>query len=142
MLKQDVERRGAEVGYWLGQAQWGRGFMPLVLNTFISEHVWPSFPNVLRLEACVYATNKASARVLEKSGSHLLLFPLQTVHEKIEICVSPGFLKEGVLRSKYFKHGQVQVIISEEGARKCFACGVLVKYVNTNMYLAAPAVFM
>ena len=57
---------GAEVGYWLGRAHWGRGIMSRVLATFapwlIARH------GLLRLEATVLDFNHGSARVLEKNG--------------------------------------------------------------------------
>jgi RimJ/RimL family protein N-acetyltransferase len=66
MPMEDVARFNAEVGYWLGEAFWGRGFAAEALAGF-TGYVFESFP-VERLEAWVFATNPASARVLEKAG--------------------------------------------------------------------------
>lgn len=63
---EDVHRLNAEVGYWLGHAHWGRGIMTEAVRAF-SEHLLGD-RGFLRLEAPVFATNPASARVLEKAG--------------------------------------------------------------------------
>jgi len=63
---EDVARFTAEVGYWLGEAFWGRGFATEALRGF-TGYAFEHFP-FERLEAVVYTTNPASARVLEKSG--------------------------------------------------------------------------
>lgn len=65
----DVHRIRAEVGYWLGHAYWGRGIMTEAVSAF-SAHLIEE-REFLRLEAPVFETNPASARVLEKSGYHL-----------------------------------------------------------------------
>lgn len=39
----DVHGQSAEVGYWLGEEFWGRGWMTGVLRAFV-EWVWRSFP--------------------------------------------------------------------------------------------------
>lgn len=62
----DVARFTAEVGYWLGEAFWGRGFATEALRRF-TAYAFESFP-FERLEAFVFATNPTSGRVLEKSG--------------------------------------------------------------------------
>ncbi|MGF1464522.1 MAG: GNAT family N-acetyltransferase [Sandaracinaceae bacterium] len=65
---EDVHRLTAQVGYWLGVAHWGRGIVTEALGAF-SEHLLGE-RGFLRLEAGVYASNPASARVLEKCGYH------------------------------------------------------------------------
>ena len=61
-----IYRVTAEVGYWLGRAFWGRGIMPRVLAAFVP---WAFDRFALeRIEAGVFETNPASARVLEKAG--------------------------------------------------------------------------
>lgn len=66
---EDVHRIRAEVGYWLGHAYWGRGVMTDAVTAF-SAHLLEE-RGFLRLEAPVFETNPASARVLEKSGYFL-----------------------------------------------------------------------
>ena len=61
-----IYRVTAEVGYWLGRAWWGRGIMPRVLTAFV-PWAFERF-ELERIEAGVFETNPASARVLEKAG--------------------------------------------------------------------------
>lgn len=57
---------GAEFGYWLAPAYWGRGLMTRVVATFAP---WVMDTLALeRLQATVLDFNQASARVLEKNG--------------------------------------------------------------------------
>jgi RimJ/RimL family protein N-acetyltransferase len=79
----DVERAGAEIGYWLGQAYWGRGIATEAL-ALMSDYAFATFP-VLRLWAVVFEGNPASERVLEKAG----------------------YACEGVLRQAAIKDGRV-----------------------------------
>jgi len=68
-LRDDVERGSAEVGYWLGQPFWGRGIATAALQAFCG---WAfSHFGLVRLQACVFESNPASGRVLEKSGFRL-----------------------------------------------------------------------
>lgn len=66
VLQKDVERVSAEVGYWLGEAFWGRGIMsealPAITRLAIEHH------GLTRVFALPFAHNTASCRVLEKSG--------------------------------------------------------------------------
>jgi ribosomal-protein-alanine N-acetyltransferase len=80
---QDVMRRGGEVGYWIGEAFWGRGIATEALGAFVA-YADRTF-RLDRLFAYVFARNPASARVLEKCG----------------------FLREGVLKGAIFKDGVV-----------------------------------
>ena len=62
----DVERFSAEIGYWLGEAYWGRGIVTEAL-VLLTAHGFSAF-NILRFFALPFADNAASARVLEKAG--------------------------------------------------------------------------
>ena len=66
----DVERIGAEVGYWLGRAFWGRGIATAALR-LLTAHAFAADPELRRLWAVPFARNVASARVLEKCGYRL-----------------------------------------------------------------------
>ncbi|HRI87338.1 MAG TPA: GNAT family N-acetyltransferase [Candidatus Hydrogenedentes bacterium] len=57
----------ARVGYWLGEAFWGRGIATEACG-MLCEHIFNNFPDIQRLEAIVYEWNPASMRVLEKCG--------------------------------------------------------------------------
>jgi [ribosomal protein S5]-alanine N-acetyltransferase len=84
VLKEDVERIGAEVGYWLGVDFWGRGIAADALRA-LTRHAFATHPELRRLWAVPYASNAASARVLEKAG----------------------FEREGTLRQSAIKDGRV-----------------------------------
>jgi RimJ/RimL family protein N-acetyltransferase len=62
----DVERRSAEIGYWLGEPFWGRGIATEALIV-VTEYAFSNF-DLCRLYAHVFDWNGASARVLEKAG--------------------------------------------------------------------------
>jgi ribosomal-protein-alanine N-acetyltransferase len=66
VMQPDVERVSAEVGYWLGEAFWGRGIASDALRAItlyaIERH------GLTRLFAVPFAYNTGSCRVLEKAG--------------------------------------------------------------------------
>ncbi|HEY8432198.1 MAG TPA: GNAT family N-acetyltransferase, partial [Sandaracinaceae bacterium] len=66
---EDVYRVRAEIGYWLGYAYWGRGIMTEAVRAFTAYLL--DERDFLRIEAPVFETNPASARVLEKAGYEL-----------------------------------------------------------------------
>jgi len=81
-IKADVYRRGANIGYWLGEPFWGKGITTEALSLMV-DYAFQNF-DLVRLQAGVYHTNLASMRVLEKAG----------------------FVKEVVLRKAIFKRGE------------------------------------
>jgi ribosomal-protein-alanine N-acetyltransferase len=83
-LRTDVERVGAEVGYWLGRELWGRGIATTALR-LVTAHAFGAHPELQRLFAVPFASNAASARVLEKAG----------------------YTREGTLRQSAIKEGRV-----------------------------------
>jgi RimJ/RimL family protein N-acetyltransferase len=62
----DVHRMTGEIGYWLGESMWGRGFATLAVKA-VTEYAFATI-DLRRLQATVYEWNPASARVLEKAG--------------------------------------------------------------------------
>lgn len=62
----DVERYNAELGYWIGEAYWGRGLASEAVAGFIPYVFGQS--EIKRLFAWVYDRNYGSMRVLEKNG--------------------------------------------------------------------------
>jgi ribosomal-protein-alanine N-acetyltransferase len=66
-LHSDVERPGAEVGYWIGRRFWGQGFGTVVVRA-ITSLAFEQHPWLQRVYAVPYSSNPASARVLEKVG--------------------------------------------------------------------------
>jgi RimJ/RimL family protein N-acetyltransferase len=81
--QEDVHRRSAELGYWLGQEYWGRGIASAAVPVVVS-HAFEDF-DLLRIFAYVFQGNVASEKVLEKAG----------------------FLCEGTLRQSVYKQGRV-----------------------------------
>ena len=66
VLRHDVERVSAEIGYWLAEPFWGRGItteaLVAVTRFAIDTH------RLTRIYALPFAWNIASCRVLEKAG--------------------------------------------------------------------------
>ena len=69
-------------GYWLAEDFWGKGIMTEVVQKF-SEYCLGE-RGLHRLEASVFAPNKASMKVLEKAG----------------------FEREGFMKKAYYKNGE------------------------------------
>ncbi len=65
-LKSDIYRKSAEIGYWLGEPYWNQGIASAAVKAF-TEYAFNSF-DLSRIYAGIIEWNKASARVLEKSG--------------------------------------------------------------------------
>ena len=65
-LGEDVFRRTAEIGYWLGEPFWGVGIATRAVEA-LTEYAFTHF-DLMRVQANVYEWNPASARVLEKAG--------------------------------------------------------------------------
>lgn len=55
-----------EMGYWLGEAYWGRGIVTAAVG-LVAAHAFEAM-NAERVQAFVYEWNPASRRVLEKNG--------------------------------------------------------------------------
>ncbi|MBF0545230.1 MAG: GNAT family N-acetyltransferase [Candidatus Riflebacteria bacterium] len=66
MVKEDVHRLTAELGYWLGEPYWGRGILTEAVRAIIPYGFEKL--GLLRIYAEPYDFNLASCRVLEKSG--------------------------------------------------------------------------
>lgn len=64
--RNDVYRRSAEIGYWLGEHFWGRGIMTEAVRAVV-EYGFSTF-HICRIQAEVFEWNPASMRVLEKAG--------------------------------------------------------------------------
>ena len=62
----DVHRMTAEIGYWLAESVWGRGFATTAVKT-VTQYAFATF-DLRRVQATVFEWNPASARVLEKAG--------------------------------------------------------------------------
>lgn len=80
----NVHSRTAELGYYLGEAFWGKGIATAAVEQ-ICRYVFEK-TDILRIYAEPFAYNTASCRVLEKNGFHF----------------------EGTLKSNAVKNGKVQ----------------------------------
>ncbi len=65
-----VFRCMAEIGYWVGEEFWGQGIVSAAVVAF-TDHAFAEFEDISRIQAHVFASNPASARVLEKAGYDL-----------------------------------------------------------------------
>lgn len=80
----DLSNGRAELGYALGRAHWGNGYMQEALQALLS-HAFDVL-NLRRLEADVDPRNAASIRTLERLG----------------------FQREGLLRERWHVNGEIQ----------------------------------
>ena len=82
-LGNDIYRKSAELGYWLGRPFWRQGIMTAAVRAMCAEgfQTW----DIVRIYAEPYAGNLGSRGVLEKAG----------------------FTLEGVLRSSVYKNGEI-----------------------------------
>ena len=87
-LQADVERYSAEVGYWLGEAFWGRGLATAAVRAF-TDYAFDAF-ELCRIYANVFEWNPGSCRVLEKAG-YVLEGRLRSA------AVKDGFVLDGFL---------------------------------------------
>lgn len=94
-LHGDVYRRVAEIGYWLGEAYWGRGIMSDAVRA-VTAYAFARF-DLRRVYAGVFESNAASARVLEKAGyvfegrlRHAITKDGRTMDELMYAIVRPG----------------------------------------------------
>ena len=83
-LHGDVERVSAEIGYWLGEAVWGRGIATEALKA-VTVEAFKRY-EITRLYAVPFADHTASIRVLEKAG----------------------YTREGHLRQSAIKDGKIR----------------------------------
>src|SRR6476660_8619365 len=58
MLKDDVFRRSAEIGYWLGEEYWGRGIVTEAVRA-VTDYAFATF-DLCRVYAGVFEWNHAS----------------------------------------------------------------------------------
>lgn len=72
----DIFLKNAELGYWLAEKYWGKGFVSVAIKKIV-EYGFSNF-EIDRIFARPFGSNKASQRVLEKTG-----FILEARLEKI-----------------------------------------------------------
>ncbi|MCK9325360.1 MAG: GNAT family N-acetyltransferase [Bacteroidales bacterium] len=72
----DVYRINAEIGYWLSEEFWGHGIVTRSVQ-LLTTYLFDNYPDIQRIYADLFASNRPSARVLEKCG-----FSLEAVHKR------------------------------------------------------------
>ena len=80
---QDVYRKSAEIGYFLGEPFWNKGIATVAVK-LISDYGFREL-GIVRIQTGIYEYNPASMRVLEKCG----------------------FIREGVFKKSVFKMNQL-----------------------------------
>lgn len=83
VLRDDINRCRAEIGYWLGEAYWGHGIVTEAVRA-LTEWAFDNF-DLASIYAGVLEWNPASARVLEKAGY------------KFEARLRKAMIKEGLV---------------------------------------------
>ncbi len=81
--QQDVYRRTAEIGYWLGEPFWGKGIATIAVN-LITDYGFNEL-DFIRIHTGIFEYNIASMKVLEKNG----------------------FKKDGVFENNIYKNGKL-----------------------------------
>jgi RimJ/RimL family protein N-acetyltransferase len=86
-LRDDVYRKTAEIGYFIGEEFWGKGIATEAIGQMLL-HVRKNF-DIVRIFAEVFEYNKASMKALEKNG-----FYLECIRKK-------GAIKNNVILDDY-----------------------------------------
>lgn len=94
ILQTDVYRRNAEIGYWLGEKYWHKGFVTKALKSMV-EYTFSTF-DVDRIFAQVFESNEASKRVLEKAGFSFEARLAKAIikNKKVQDCLIYSIFKE------------------------------------------------
>lgn len=64
--QQDVQRKNAELGYWLAEPFWGKGIISKAIPQMV-DFAFKTYP-INRVYARPFGSNLASQRVLQKTG--------------------------------------------------------------------------
>jgi len=80
---QDIYRKSAEIGYFIGEPYWNKGIVTTAVN-LITDYGFKHL-GIIRIHTGVFEYNSASMRVLEKCG----------------------FTREGVFRKSVFKQNKI-----------------------------------
>jgi RimJ/RimL family protein N-acetyltransferase len=75
ILQQDIYRKTAELGYWIGEPYWNKGYASKAISLIV-EYGFNEL-HLMRIFSGVFDYNKASQRVLEKAG-----FTFEGIFEK------------------------------------------------------------
>ncbi len=83
VTQNDVYRKSAEIGYWLGEPYWNKGIITIAVKLITGYGL--NQLDLIRIFAGVFENNIGSMRALERNG----------------------YLKEGILKKAIFKNDQV-----------------------------------
>jgi [ribosomal protein S5]-alanine N-acetyltransferase len=95
VFRDDINRCRAEIGYWLGEAYWGRGIVTEAVRA-LTEWAFDNF-DLASIYAGVLEWNPASMRVLEKAGY------------KFEARLQKAMIKEGLVMDEF-----IYAVVREE----------------------------
>jgi len=98
VLQPDVYRKGAEIGYWIGEAFWKKGIASTAIR-LTSDYAFETL-KLERLFAGVFEGNEGSKRVLEKCGYTLEGISRKAVYKNNKLMDEYRFAK---LRSEHQK---------------------------------------
>jgi len=68
ILKSDVYRKNAEIGYWLGEPYWRKGIATEAIHQLVT-FIFSNF-DIVRIYAEVFSNNPASMKALQKNRFH------------------------------------------------------------------------
>jgi [ribosomal protein S5]-alanine N-acetyltransferase len=80
---QDIYRKSAEIGYFIGEPYWNKGIVTTAVN-LIADYGFSKL-GIIRIHTGIFEYNTASMRVLEKCG----------------------FVREGIFRKSITKQGKI-----------------------------------
>ncbi|HVM87351.1 MAG TPA: GNAT family protein [Puia sp.] len=69
LLKDNIYRKNAEIGYWLAEPFWNKGITTEAVR-LLTNHIFTGF-DIDRIYAEVFSNNPSSMKVLEKNSFHL-----------------------------------------------------------------------
>lgn len=75
--KEDIHRKNAELGYWLGEPFWGKGIMSKAVKAIVNFGF--NTYSIERIYATAFSSNIASQKVLEKNNFLLEAILKQTI---------------------------------------------------------------
>ncbi len=86
-LQQDIYINNGEIGYWIGEPYWGKGYATKAVQ-LLTDYAFNEL-KLLRVFAGVFSGNPSSMKVLEKSGYRL------------EAIIKSSILKNGAILDEH-----------------------------------------
>ena len=82
-LRDDIARKSVEIGYFVGEPYWGKGIATEAVKQ-LTEFIVTRL-DIIRIEAHVFSSNKASMKVLQKNGFHLEAISQKAAYKNNEL---------------------------------------------------------